>query len=108
MSDWYYLDEQHNVCGPIEISDPRFRESRMFKNRVVAKTQVYDGCNVSTVFLGLDHGYRPGDPPIVFETMVFGGPFDQDQERYATWDEAVAGHARWVKKCQPIMTEDAR
>ena len=47
---------------------------------------------VSTVFLGLDHGYC-GGPPILFETMIFGGPHDQYQERYCTWDEAVRGHA---------------
>lgn len=52
---------------------------------------------VSTVWLGLDHGYR-STKPIIFETMVFGGLYDQEQERYATLAEAQAGHARWVKK----------
>jgi hypothetical protein len=32
----------------------------------------------------------------VFETMIFGGPFDQYQDRYCTWAEAVAGHKRAV------------
>jgi hypothetical protein len=55
---------------------------------------------VSTVFLGLDHGYLGGDDrlPVVFETMVFQGGHGDDQERYCTWDEAEAGHARWVAK----------
>ena len=47
---------------------------------------------VSTVFLGLDHGYC-GGPPILFETMIFGGPKDGYQVRYSTWDEAERGHA---------------
>ena len=61
-------------------------------DRVVAKDQV-GNMRVSTVFLGIDHSFRAG-PPILFETMIFGGPFDNDeyQERYSTWDQAVAGH----------------
>jgi hypothetical protein len=37
--------------------------------------------------------------------MVFGGPLSNECERYCTWAEAEAGHAKWVEKCQPIMTE---
>lgn len=60
---------------------------------------------VSTVFLGLDHGW--GGRAQLFETMVFVGDESQDCERYATWDEAEAGHARWVMqvfKPTPILT----
>jgi hypothetical protein len=102
-SGWYGLDERHNVIGPIEDMAEASRQWRLHKH--VARTKVYEGCEVSTVFLGLDHRFGDG-PPIVFETMVFGGPFDQDCDRYESWDEAVAGHARIVDKCQPIMTED--
>jgi hypothetical protein len=48
---------------------------------------------LSTVFLGLDHNWQSG-PPILFETMIFGGPHDEYQDRYATRAEAVANHAR--------------
>lgn len=54
---------------------------------------------VSTIFLCIDHGWGEG-PPIIFETMVFGGPLDQEQWRYSTEAQALAGHARaikWVK-----------
>jgi hypothetical protein len=54
--------------------------------------------SVSTVFLGLDHRHVGDGPPLLFETMVFGGPHDQAQLRYATWDEAIAGHARMVRR----------
>lgn len=50
---------------------------------------------ISTVFLGLDHRYDRYDghgPPLVFETMIFGGPLDEEQARYATMDEAKEGH----------------
>lgn len=50
---------------------------------------------VSTVFLGLDHAL-PGDDPLLFETMVFGGQMDGFTRRYSTWDEAEAGHSEIV------------
>ncbi len=46
---------------------------------------------VSTVWLGLDHQFGDG-PPLIFETMIFGGPHDQAQWRYSTKQEAKEGH----------------
>lgn len=64
--------------------------------RHVAQDNVGES-HVSTVFLGVDHNFI-GGRPVLFETMIFGGEHDQEQERYCTWDEAEAGHARWVKR----------
>ena len=70
---------------------------------------------ISTVFLGIDHQFFPGGPPILFETMVFeelAEPivhdlkiFDRQRKwtqfkeeigdftrRYSTWEQAEAGH----------------
>ena len=55
------------------------------------------GLHVSTVFLGIDHNFRLNGPPLLFETMIFGGPHDQYQDRYATKDEALAGHAKALR-----------
>jgi hypothetical protein len=55
-----------------------------------------DGVGVSTVFLGLDHNFKGYGPPILYETMIFGGRFDQKQWRYATRAEAMEGHANAV------------
>lgn len=52
------------------------------------------GVRVSTVFLGLDHSFGQDGPPLLYETMVFGGKLDQEQERYSTRDDALAGHSR--------------
>lgn len=46
--------------------------------------------HVSTVWLGLDHGF--GGPPLIFETMIFGGEHDQYQDRYSTKEQAIEGH----------------
>lgn len=59
--------------------------------RVVKKTKVGD-VEVSTVFLGLDHRFGRVGPPILFETMIFGGKADEDCWRYETWEQAAAGH----------------
>lgn len=47
---------------------------------------------VSTVFLGLDHNWSGHGPPILWETMVFGGPLDGETDRYRSRDAALAGH----------------
>lgn len=50
---------------------------------------------ISTVFLGLNHSFGPGEP-VLFETMIFGGPLDSSQWRYRTYNEAERGHAAAV------------
>ena len=67
----------------------------------VAKTKILSDVEVSTVFLGLDHNFSGGEP-ILFETMIFGGKYDQYQERYATWAEAEAGHEVAVKLAEEV------
>lgn len=49
---------------------------------------------VSTVFLGIDHNHSGKGPPVLFETMVFGGPLSDYQNRYCTWKEAEEGHKK--------------
>lgn len=67
-------------------------------NRTVALTGK-NGVTISTVFLGLDHNFLSDGAPILFETVVFGGEHDQEQERYATWDGAEIGHQKMVERC---------
>jgi len=66
-------------------------------DRVVAKEEVEEGVTVSTVFLGIDHNFASDGPPILFESLIFGGQFDGDMRRYATWDEALQGHKAMVE-----------
>lgn len=54
---------------------------------------------VSTVFLAIDHNWGSG-PPVLWETMVFGGPLDQEQIRYRSHDAAVVGHKVMVKRVE--------
>jgi len=63
----------------------------------IVKSDMIDGIYISTVFLGIDHGYPFEEvPPILFETMIFGGEEDGYQERYSTWEQAEAGHEKAI------------
>ena len=53
---------------------------------------------ISTVFLGLDQNHLRRGPPVLFETMIFGGRLDHSRNRCATWDEAKAMHAEAVQQ----------
>jgi hypothetical protein len=76
---------------PVPELDPvKWAESWRTTQRHVAITEIKDA-RVSTVFLGLDHGFGDG-LPILWETMVFGGKLDGLQQRYSTQEEAERGH----------------
>ena len=82
-------------------------ESRQWAS-CVGHTKV-DDYTVYTSFLGLDHNFDCFSDiehvPLVFETMIQSsdeGWLDY-QERYATWDEAEAGHARAVEYVQSLV-----
>ena len=69
----------------------------------VAHTQVSPDAEVSTVFLGMDHNFFRDGPPILWESMVFGGPLDGEQERYATYHNAAQGHEAMVERCRAAV-----
>ena len=93
MSDKYILDGKKVVLEPDLLAWGRWFETA---DRDVIKTDV-GKVRILTVFLGLDHQYGDG-PPLLFETLVFGGALDERMNRYSTWDEAEAGHALMVKR----------
>jgi len=91
---------------PVPASDT-LEWGRWFENkdnRRVAFDKVEDEAEVSTVFVGLDHGF--GGTPLLFETMVFGGKLDGEQDRYSTWEEAEAGHKAIVGRVRASMSDD--
>lgn len=89
MPDTYILDGKTPVPEPDVIKWGKWME--LGHNRV--RADVIGEARVSTVFLGLDRRFGEG-PPLLFETMVFGGPLDGQQERCSTWEEAEAQHER--------------
>lgn len=67
--------------------------TKLFANREYCEVAITELNNtrISTIWLGINHNYGEG-PPLIFETMIFGGEFDQYQTRYTSLLQAVRGH----------------
>lgn len=88
MSDWYTLDKNNKpVKSTVLVWDN-------IDKRRVALDEI-EGIQISTVFLGLDHSWGSG-PPVLWETMIFGGEHDNDQDRYTSHEDALIGHKHAV------------
>lgn len=96
MRGRYILAEDGKTAVPCDDL-MTWAKSQDLDKRRVDWTELHDGTvKVSTVFLGPDHGFCDG-APLLWETMIFGGEHDEYQERYSTYEDAVAGHAVAVK-----------
>jgi hypothetical protein len=97
-TDKYILDER----GEPVIEPDLLKWGRWFETaeeaRRVADTRLENGVRVSTVFLGLDHNFCMDGPPILWETMVFGGPHDQKMIRTSSRAAAEDIHKRMVER----------
>lgn len=102
----YVLDENKRPVHPKTMDE--YNELMWGKdraNKVVAK-DTHDNFYISTVFLGMDHGF--GSPPQFFETMVFDQTGETSynnnklneifMDRYETWEQAEEGHRRILDK----------
>jgi len=70
-------------------------------DRIVAQETIGE-TKVSTVFLGIDHQFGQG-PPVLWETMVFGGPLDGECDRYTTKAGAHDGHLAMVASVRAAL-----
>lgn len=101
MFRMYILDKSKT---PIPIEDA-IKWGRWFNsnNQQVANTKI-DDIQISTIFLGLDHGDL-SQQPILFETMIFGGKHDGYQTRCCTYAEALAEHCgTTLKVIQSVLS----
>lgn len=77
----------------------------------VGLTEV-DGIGISTVWLGMDHGWR-GGPRVIIETMVFVGdmdkasdqPLDRACRRCTALREAKSSHRQVVRLVRPFQRQ---
>lgn len=89
---YYILDKDRQ---PVHVEDV-LEWAQWFETakRSVSLDKIGD-VRISTVFLGLNHRFGPG-PPLVFETMIFGGKHDGYTVRCSSWEEAEWQHAEAV------------
>ena len=97
MSERYILDSNGDPVAEEDLLTWArwFEDAGKNGKRRVDETTIGDS-RVSTVFLGLDHSFGDG-PPLIFETLVFGGKLDQEMERYSTKEQALEGHQAMCK-----------
>lgn len=94
--DWFYYgkmtDDGQVIEATVEECGELFEKS---EKRRIGITRIGD-IEVSTVFLGINHGYGRVRN-VWFETMVFG--LDEEiQVRYETKAQAIEGHLRVVRE----------
>lgn len=90
----YVLDEDNNPVRERDLVRWALRFSGA-DNTIKYSTVLFitgGAANLSTIFLGLDFSMNDTGPPILYETMVFGGELDQQGQRYSTLQEALDGH----------------
>lgn len=104
--DYYILDEnnQPKKTGMYEYYD--WKESLPEETQTGMGVQIdrteRGGVSVSTVYLGLDHGWMQ-PAPVLWETMVFGGEHDRHCERWMSHEDAVNGHK---KVCEVYLPKE--
>jgi hypothetical protein len=84
---------------PVPLEDAtELADARDLAKRRVALSQI-EGIEISTVFMVVDRQWRPGGPPLLFETVVRWDNCTQDRDywRYSTWEDAVRGHQHIVE-----------
>lgn len=107
MTDKYILAED----GKTPVREPDLLKwTQWFETngRDVACTDLDGGVCVSTVFRGLDHSFafNSDAPPMLWETMIFGGPHNHYMDRYTSYEAALAGHAKALEICAGRLRED--
>jgi hypothetical protein len=107
MDMWYKLENRQYHLLPADLlsnppnkNDPDYIWLNSYFSDIKKKRIAWDDLpdvHVSTVFLGLDHNFGSNNGPVLYETMVFGFP-SEEQERSTTWREAYNTHIRWIEK----------
>lgn len=109
LSRWYVLDDNGNPKRAASVEEYCEFFGMDFEKKVVRRDNIGDKADwdrlgsriwASTVFLALDHNFGfASDEPVLWETMVFGLPDDEEiQERYTSRESAVEGHERIVRE----------
>lgn len=89
----YILDERGEPvpCDDVRVWGEWFQTAERHVAQDMDEGEGAAAVRVSTVFLGLDHAFN-GGPPVLWETLVFGGPLDGEMLRYTSRAAALAGH----------------
>ena len=93
------LDRYIEVDGVLVLeNDPhKWNDYMRGRDHRIAKTHITPIVYVSTIFLGIDHNFSGEGLPLLYETMIFGGPRNHQESWHATRAEALVGHQAVVE-----------
>lgn len=94
----YYLDDADEPVRCRSAQDISKSREQRHADRFVVCLDVIRGVEVSTVFLGMEHGAP--DEGVLWETMIFGGPYDMRTWRYTSREQAKVAHRRIADRLQ--------
>jgi len=95
LGHWILNDKCEHVEVDLETWARWFGQDN--NRRKIESTMIGEAL-ISTVFIGIDHNYLGKGPPILYETMVFGGPLDGNMDRYFSREQAIRGHKAMVEQ----------
>lgn len=90
-----YMLLPDNTTTPLDerVHDPAEWEEILMGDRKFVNRTTIECVDISTVFLGIDHQWMPEQPPLLFETRIFGLDCAEGYtRRCSTWDEAEQQH----------------
>jgi hypothetical protein len=103
VTNYILIDHQPVACDDVRQWAKWFEHA---DRRVAHTVALWGLVEVSTVFLGIDHGFSFDETrqhvPVLFETMAFWLPGlfrdGQQMSRCCTWDEALVMHKTMLKE----------
>ena len=96
---FYILVDRKPIVAPSTVVWTKWLEK---ENRYVANDEI-GGIQISTAFLGINYAFSKKDEPLLFETLIKGGPLDGHTWRYSTWEQAEEGHAAAIKRVKTMF-----
>jgi hypothetical protein len=105
MSRYFILRDGDVVEEPDHEVWSSWYETVYESVREVARTETAHA-TVTTSFQPVSMGLREDLPALVFETRVSGGWLDNQGDRFATLEDARAGHQAWVRHVEEAEQED--
>ncbi len=107
---YWLLDEQGNPypSNDSHAANEQLKDGEKRRVAIAERNLGKHAIEVSTVFLTIDHNHRitpeeRASPPILFETMLFVDDKGILTQRYATREEAQAGHDEMVVKLDELL-----
>jgi hypothetical protein len=96
MMENYILDDNNQ---PIKCSTELWANwmEQHPDRKIIGRTYLTKDIFISTVFLGIDHSFNDSKP-VLWETMICGGKYDGEMERYTSFQDAIDGHLMELDK----------